>query len=63
METLELSQQELKILIGVFNQTFKAGGITIGDAYAMTPLAAKIQAKIKEETNNVKEEVKEKVFS
>lgn len=42
METLELTQEELKIIIAVFNQVT----IKISDAVLMIPIAEKINAKV-----------------
>lgn len=51
MEYLQLSQDELKLLLGIINKLFMQGGLGIGDAMVITPLAKKIDEKmIKEAT-------------
>lgn len=46
METLELSQEELKYLLAVANIAIQTGKLQVGDMLALVPALAKIQAKI-----------------
>jgi len=49
MKAIELSQQELVILINSLNNVFKHGEIGLGDAIVITPLAMKLQSYIEPE--------------
>ncbi len=48
-ETLELSQNELKLLFAVINMAFQKGGLGIGDVINFAPLIQKIDSKIVKE--------------
>lgn len=53
---LELTQAELKALRFALNSLFDRGGLALGDAYILTPLAQKIQDKITPDPEEIKNE-------
>ena len=47
MEKIELSQDELKLVLAVFNKVFMQGDLRLGDAHAIVAIASKFQSKVK----------------